>query len=124
MSSPPVSKGQTGYFLTDVYAASEEPIPGISGKSMAEAVRARGQEVEYLECLEDVGEAVAKNSRPGDVILFLGAGDITQEAHKYAMLLNGTGTCNERTENGNQKNGGMSWKRDSLRRQFSSGITP
>jgi len=76
-------------FLTDVYAASEEPIPGVTGKSMADAVRARGQEVEYLEHLEDVGGAVAKNSRPGDIILFLGAGDITLEAHKYAALLDG-----------------------------------
>jgi UDP-N-acetylmuramate-alanine ligase len=36
-----------------------------------------------------VGGAVAKNSRPGDIILFLGAGDITLEAHKYAALLDG-----------------------------------
>lgn len=76
-------------FLTDVYAASEEPIPGVTGRSMADAVRAHGQEVEYLEHLEDVGGVVAKNSRPGDIILFLGAGDITLEAHKYAALLDG-----------------------------------
>ena len=76
-------------FLTDVYAASEEPIPGVTGRSMADAVRARGQEVEYLENLEDVSGVVAKNSRPGDIILFLGAGDITLEAHKYAALLDG-----------------------------------
>lgn len=64
-------------FLTDVYAASESPIPGISGECIADAVRAHGQSVEYLSKLADVGDAVAKVSRPGDVILFLGAGDIT-----------------------------------------------
>ena len=40
-----------------------------------------------LQRLEDVGKAVERISKPGDVILFLGAGDITHQAHQYADVL-------------------------------------
>ena len=77
-------EGVDQLLLTDVYAASENPIPGVSGECMAQAIRAHGQQVEYLQHLEDVGKAVERISKPGDVILFLGAGDITRQAHQYA----------------------------------------
>lgn len=71
-------------FLTDVYAASETPIPGISGECIARAVHDAGQNVTYCNRLDDICAAVESQARPGDVILFLGAGDITKQAHKYA----------------------------------------
>jgi len=74
-------------FLTDVYAASETPLEGVSGKIIADAVLAEGQSVNYIPKLDDVSEAVKDAAKSGDIILFLGAGSITQQAHLYAKNL-------------------------------------
>lgn len=74
-------------WITNVYAASEDPIPGISGETLAAAVRAQGQAVDYLACVRDLPDVVRAALQPGDLILFLGAGDITQAAHQLADAL-------------------------------------
>lgn len=71
-------------FLTEVYAASEPAIPGINGLTLAEAVRAEGQSVRYYASLTELREAVRASMQPGDLVLFLGAGDITRAAHTLA----------------------------------------
>jgi UDP-N-acetylmuramate--alanine ligase len=74
-------------FLTDVYAASEDPVPGATSGALAEAIRAQGQDVDYVPRLDAVADAVHAVLRRGDVVLFLGAGDITKAAHDFSNEL-------------------------------------
>ena len=63
--------------LTDIYAASEEPIPGVTIEALADAVRAgSGRTVHLAKQLDDVVPAILKIARPGDAVLTLGAGSI------------------------------------------------
>lgn len=72
-------------FVTDVYAASEARISGVSGRTIFEAVRATGQrDVEYVEGLEELERRIELEAREGDLILMMGAGNITQVAEKVA----------------------------------------
>ena len=63
--------------LTDIYAASEEPIPGITVETLADAVRiGSGRPVHVAPRLDDVVPALLKVVRPGDAVITLGAGSI------------------------------------------------
>ncbi len=63
--------------LTDIYAASEEPIPGITVEALAAAVSTgRARPAHVVRRLDDVAAAVAELARPGDLVLTLGAGSI------------------------------------------------
>ena len=63
--------------VTEIYAASEERINGISGRLFADRVRTGGHgNVQFLATKEEVVEAVADQARPGDLVVTLGAGDI------------------------------------------------
>ncbi len=65
--------------VTEVYAAREQPIPGVSGRQVADAaVHARGRRVASSPARAEVGRRVYDALRPGDVVLTLGAGDITR----------------------------------------------
>lgn len=64
--------------VTDVYGAREEPAPGVSGELVAAAARPHCREVEYAPTLEEAAACVAAGAEPGDVVLTLGAGDITK----------------------------------------------
>jgi UDP-N-acetylmuramate--alanine ligase len=61
-------------FVLDVYAAREQPLAGVSGASVAEHVTAR---VHYVPDFSAVAGSVAAAARPGDVIVTMGAGDVT-----------------------------------------------
>ena len=61
-------------FILDVYGAREQPLAGVSGASVAEHVRVP---VRYLPDFSAVAEAVAAAAGPGDVIVTMGAGDVT-----------------------------------------------
>ena len=66
-------------FLTDIYAASEEPIEGVTAELLAERIREHGHRaVSYEGPLEKAAEAVAAAAQPGDLILTLGAGSVSQ----------------------------------------------
>jgi len=80
--------GADKLFLTDVYAASEKLIEGVNGYTTFDAVIASGQaDVKYEPRLEKLAKHLAKEARPGDLILVMGAGDICQVAHKAGELL-------------------------------------
>lgn len=64
--------------VTGIYGAREAPIPGVSGLQVAEAARAAGLEVTFVAERSAVLEAVTPLLKPGDVVLTLGAGDITR----------------------------------------------
>jgi UDP-N-acetylmuramate--alanine ligase len=65
--------------VTDVYGAGEDPIPGVSGRLVAAAVEAAapGRRVTYLPHRSEIAAFVAREIRGGDIVLSLGAGDIT-----------------------------------------------
>jgi UDP-N-acetylmuramate--alanine ligase len=73
--------------VTDVYAAGEAPLPGVSGRLVAEAVVAAGGDVEYVAVLGDVTDKLVPRLEPGDLVLLLGAGDITTLAEPIARSL-------------------------------------
>jgi UDP-N-acetylmuramate--alanine ligase len=69
--------GADHIIVTDVYAAGEQPMIGVSGRLVARSAEAAGGDVQYVPMLSDVPRAVAAQVRPGDTVLLLGAGDIT-----------------------------------------------
>ena len=60
--------------ITDIYAASEQPIPGITGKTIADGIK--DKDVHYIPRKEQIAEFLIKDIRSDDLILTLGAGDI------------------------------------------------
>lgn len=80
-------KGVDRLWITEIYAASEAAIPGTDGGVLAAVVRQQGQEATFVSSLDDLGAAVRAAMEPGDVVLFLGAGDITRVAHEMAARL-------------------------------------
>ncbi|MBG87022.1 MAG: UDP-N-acetylenolpyruvoylglucosamine reductase [Verrucomicrobiales bacterium] len=80
-------KGADKLWITEVYAASEEAIPGVNGELLATAVKARGQDINFASDLNVLREMVRNEMRPGDTVLFLGAGDITSAAAELAHQL-------------------------------------
>ncbi len=64
-------------YMTEIYAAGEAPIPGVSGAKLAESVRATGhQGVTFVERKETLPDCVLPALKPGDLVITLGAGDI------------------------------------------------
>jgi len=64
-------------FLTKIYAAGEEPIPGIDSGLIAQAVKDYGRPpLIYRESFEELADLLKQEVRPGDLVLTLGAGDI------------------------------------------------
>jgi UDP-N-acetylmuramate--alanine ligase len=73
--------------VLDIYAASEQPIPGVDAAGLVEAIQRTGTVsggVEYAESMAAGVEALVQAAREGDVILTLGAGSVSQAG---AMLL-------------------------------------
>jgi UDP-N-acetylmuramate--alanine ligase len=65
--------------VLDIYAASEKPIDGITAEALAERISQAGKdEVVYVPSFADAGERVATLAKPGDMILTLGAGSVSQ----------------------------------------------
>jgi UDP-N-acetylmuramate--alanine ligase len=68
----PAFKGADKVFVTDIYAAGEKPLKGVTSKLIIDAGRRAGIDaVPFPGPLE-----VARDLRPGDVVLTLGAGDV------------------------------------------------
>ncbi len=64
-------------FLTDIYPASEEAIPGITAQALASAIAERGhRQVSWEGDLKAATERLAAEAREGDVVLTLGAGSV------------------------------------------------
>jgi UDP-N-acetylmuramate--alanine ligase len=65
--------------VTDVYSAGERPVPGVSGRLVADAVRAQdpGLPVMYAPGWEELARVVGGLLQRGDLCLTLGAGDLT-----------------------------------------------
>ncbi|NNC42970.1 MAG: UDP-N-acetylmuramate--L-alanine ligase [Acidimicrobiia bacterium] len=73
--------------VTDVYAAHELPIPGVSGASVVRSAEAAGKPVVYEPSRAGLARTVADLLEPGDRVLTLGAGDITQLPDELLAIL-------------------------------------
>ena len=63
--------------LSEVYSAGEEKITGADGRSLARAIRNRGQvDPIFVEDINDVPEALRRVLKDGDIVLTLGAGNV------------------------------------------------
>ncbi len=65
--------------VLDIYAASEQPIAGVSGLTLAQKIRCRnGHPAEFAASFDAAVDAVVEQAQPGDVVLTLGAGNVSQ----------------------------------------------
>jgi len=68
--------------IAPVYAAGEDPIEGVSGETLVSRIRAAGhRDARFIDGPEAIAPAVAALAAPGDFVIFLGAGNITQWAY-------------------------------------------
>jgi UDP-N-acetylmuramate--alanine ligase len=77
-------------FATEIYAASEEPIPGVSGERLAGLLGRDGRpEVRFVPDKAALPAALAAAVRPGDLVITLGAGDVWKAGDGLLKLLEG-----------------------------------
>jgi UDP-N-acetylmuramate--alanine ligase len=75
-------------YLLDIYAASEQPIEGVSAETLLEKIRSYGhRSAHYAASMGEGVEAIARAAEPGDLIVTLGAGNISQAAEKILEKL-------------------------------------
>jgi len=79
--------------VLDIYAASEQPIEGVSGESLAAVIRKNGGNVHYAASMKEAVERLAKDARPGDMVLTMGAGNVVQAG---GMLLEELGKADSK----------------------------
>jgi len=73
--------------LTDIYAAGEDPIAGVSGARLHDAVKACGHRDAAFVERPDLARKLREKARQGDLVLTLGAGDITHASEELLELL-------------------------------------
>ena len=67
--------------VLDIYAASEAPIPGITGERLAQAIQTsdgKHQAARYVSSFDEAARQVSAMAEPGDMVLTLGAGSVSQ----------------------------------------------
>jgi UDP-N-acetylmuramate--alanine ligase len=78
--------------LTDIYAAGEEPIEGVSAEALAGRIRRHGQrDVTWIPEREKLYEHLERVLKPGDILLTLGAGNIWQVGETMLERLSASG---------------------------------
>jgi UDP-N-acetylmuramate--alanine ligase len=74
--------------VTDIYAAGETPIEGVTGERLAEAIRSAGHKnVVYSSTLQGGVDFLLKEAHSGDAVLAVGAGSVGRVLDQLAMLL-------------------------------------
>jgi len=74
--------------VTEIYAAGEAPVEGITGEHLAEAISTAGHKnVVFTSTMQAGMEFMLRESRPGDAVLTIGAGSIGRVLEQLAMLL-------------------------------------
>lgn len=76
--------------VTEIYGAGDEPIPGVTGEALCEKIRAHGhRDAQFMATLDDVADQIVKDLRPGDLVLTLGAGDVSSLGPRLLERLGG-----------------------------------
>ena len=75
-------------FISDVYAASETPIPGVSGQTLVDAMARHGKvPAKFLPRLDKAHYVVGNALQPGDLLITLGAGNVHEAGTRIARDL-------------------------------------
>jgi UDP-N-acetylmuramate--alanine ligase len=70
--------------LLDIYPASEEPIPGVNSQALAEEIERFGhRNVRYIGPVEKGAQALREAAQPGDLLLTLGAGNVSRASDDF-----------------------------------------
>jgi UDP-N-acetylmuramate--alanine ligase len=77
-------------FLTDIYPARETPLPGVTSALVADAAQKAGRPISWSGERSALADALAATAREGDVVLTLGAGDITHTGTELLQRLRGS----------------------------------
>jgi UDP-N-acetylmuramate--alanine ligase len=81
-------EGADRLVLTEIYPAGEDPIAGISGETLYQAIKRKGHlEVEFVADRGEIANHLAGKLRAGDIVLTLGAGDIYKVADALVEAL-------------------------------------
>jgi UDP-N-acetylmuramate--alanine ligase len=83
-------EGADEVLLTDIYAAREDPIDGVTSDLVSGALRSAGRRVAWQGARSDLASALVDVVKGGDVVLTLGAGDITRTGPELLARLTGT----------------------------------
>jgi UDP-N-acetylmuramate--alanine ligase len=90
----PAFDGADRIVMTDIYAAGEAPIEGVTGEALAAAIgHGASAPVDYVPRLEDLPAAVAQLVQPGDLVITLGAGSIGASGDKILEAIRRKGTA-------------------------------
>ena len=73
--------------ITDIYAAGENEISGISGETIFDIVKNGNHKTKYIKNIDDIIPELDKMKKDGDIILTLGAGNISRISNEYAKKL-------------------------------------
>lgn len=70
--------------LSDIYAASEDPIPGVTAQALAEEIEKFGhRNVKYIGGIENGTQALLDAAQPGDLVMTLGAGSVWRAGEEF-----------------------------------------
>jgi UDP-N-acetylmuramate--alanine ligase len=87
--------------VAPVYAAGEEPIPGVDGATLAEEIRARGHRmVQTVSDAVDLARTLRDLAADGDLVICMGAGDITKWAAGLEEAIRQERSCKVATVDG------------------------
>jgi UDP-N-acetylmuramate--alanine ligase len=76
--------------VCDIYAASEDPIEGITSRALVDMIERHGhRHVEYIGAVTNGAARIKEIAQPGDLVLTLGAGNVNQAGDELLNLLNG-----------------------------------
>ncbi len=80
--------GADELYLLDIYAASENSIEGVTAQSLVERIRSYGhRSANYVAGMDEGVEALVQSARPGDLVITLGAGNVSAAAEKILQGL-------------------------------------
>jgi UDP-N-acetylmuramate--alanine ligase len=75
-------------FITDIYAASEDPIEGVTAEALTAAIKRFGhKDANYIGALDNAASILRDHVQPGDLVLTLGAGTVNRVSDQLLFLL-------------------------------------
>jgi UDP-N-acetylmuramate--alanine ligase len=77
--------------VLDIYPASEPPIEGITGEAMVQRIQQAGHDAQFAASFSQAVEIIAGRAEPGDMVLTLGAGSVSQLGPMILERLKGAG---------------------------------
>jgi UDP-N-acetylmuramate--alanine ligase len=76
-------QGSDEVIITKMYAAEEDPIPGVDTQTVVERIRENGLECTYIEDQDDINPYLHEIVRPGDKVIFFGGDDFFRMADTF-----------------------------------------